>query len=261
MTPDLRISPMRPNLLCKCILATTFVLAAGAALATDLTVSAASSLTNAFREIAAGYEGHYPGSKVALNFGASGALLQQLAKGAPVDVFACADQQTMDTAQLQGLIKPADRRDFARNNLVLIVPSDRTVAIRSLEDLMQASVKRIAIGIPASVPVGRYSKHALEAKGLWAKVEAKAINTQNVRQSLDYVARGEVDAGFVYATDAAVMKDKVKVAFEVPLDIAIGYPIARTAASTNAAEAARFIGYVLSPPGQAVLGKFGFRKP
>lgn len=252
---------MKSNVFIKCIVATTFVLAAGAALAADLTVSAASSLTNAFREIAAGYEAQYPGSKVALNFGASGALLQQLAKGAPVDVFASADQVSMDMAQQQGLVKPADRRDFVRNTLVLIVPSDSTAPIRSLEDLTQASVKRVAIGIPASVPVGRYSKRALEAKGMWAKVAAKTINTQNVRQSLDYVARGEVDAGFVYATDAALMKDKVKVAFEVPLDVAISYPIARTAASTNAAEAERFIGYVLSPPGQAVLGKFGFRKP
>jgi molybdate transport system substrate-binding protein len=198
---------------------------------------------------------------VALNFGASGALLQQLAKGAPVDVFASADQETMDMAQQQGLVRAAGRRDFVRNTLVLVVPSDSSAPIRSLDDLTQSNVKRVAIGIPASVPVGRYSKHALEAKGLWSKVEAKAINTQNVRQSLDYVARGEVDAGFVYATDAAVMKDKVKVAFEVPLDIAIRYPIARTAASTNAAEAERFIGYVLSPAGQAVLGKFGFRKP
>lgn len=243
------------------IVATTFALTAGSALSADLTVSAASSLTNAFKEIAAGYEAQHPGSKVALNFGASGALLQQLAKGAPVDVFASADQETMDMAQQQGLVRAAGRRDFVRNTLVLVVPSDSSAPIRSLDDLTQSNVKRVAIGIPASVPVGRYSKHALEAKGLWTKVEAKAINTQNVRQSLDYVARGEVDAGFVYATDAAVMKDKVKVAFEVPLDIAIRYPIARTAASTNAAEAERFIGYVLSPAGQAVLGKFGFRKP
>jgi molybdate transport system substrate-binding protein len=92
-------------------------------------------------------------------------------------------------------------------------------------------------------------------------VEAKAVNTQNVRQSLDYVARGEVDAGFVYGTDAAIMKDKVKVAFTVSLDLAIRYPIAKTASSANADEARRFIAYVLSPAGQATLGKYGFLKP
>ncbi|HEU4376319.1 MAG TPA: molybdate ABC transporter substrate-binding protein [Telluria sp.] len=252
---------MKSNVFSKCIVASTLAIAAGSAPAADLTVSAASSLTNAFRDIAADYEAQHPGSKIALNFGGSGALLQQLAKGAPVDVFACADQETMDTAQQQGLVKPADRRNFVRNTLVLIVPTDSSAPIRTLEDLTQSTVKRIAIGMPASVPVGRYSKHALAAKGLWPRVEAKAIHTQNVRQSLDYVARGEVDAGFVYATDAAVMQDKVKVAFEVPLDTAISYPIAQTAASTNAAEAERFIGYVLSPPAQAVLGKYGFRKP
>ena len=235
--------------------------AAGASFGADLTVSAASSLTNAFREIAQGYEAQHPGSKVALNFGASGALLQQLSKGAPVDLFACADQETMDTAVRQGLVKAADRRDFVRNTLVLIVPADSTSQLTRLADLAQPGVKRIAIGIPASVPVGRYTKHALEAARLWAAVAPKAINTQNVRQSLDYVARGEVDAGFVYATDAALMKDKVRVAFEVPLDIAISYPIARTAGAANAAEAERFVSYVLSPAGQAVLARLGFRKP
>jgi molybdate transport system substrate-binding protein len=89
----------------------------------------------------------------------------------------------------------------------------------------------------------------------------KVINTTNVRQSLDYVARAEVDAGFVYATDAALMKDKVKTVFDVPLDVAVLYPIARTAASSNATEAAAFIAYVRSPAGQAVLARYGFLKP
>jgi molybdate transport system substrate-binding protein len=101
----------------------------------------------------------------------------------------------------------------------------------------------------------------LEAAKVWTIVEPKAIYTQNVRQSLDYVARGEVDAGFVYATDAAVMKDKVKVAFAVPLDIAISYPIARTAGSANPEEAKRFVSFILSSPGQMILGKYGFQKP
>jgi molybdate transport system substrate-binding protein len=82
-----------------------------------------------------------------------------------------------------------------------------------------------------------------------------------VRQALDYVARGEVDAGFVYGTDAVLMKDKVRVAFEVPLDIAIAYPIARAAAATEPLEARRFIDFVLSPAGQAVLARYGFGKP
>jgi len=244
----------------RVVVATAILLATGQA-AAELTVSAASSLTNAFKEIAEGYQAQNPAAKVALNFGASGALLQQLAKGAPVDVFASADQETMDMAQQQGLVKAADRHDFVRNTLVLIVPFDTTSVPRRLDDLVPPGIKRIAIGIPNSVPVGRYTKHALEAAKLWTVLGPKAINTQNVRQSLDYVARGEVDAGFVYATDAALMKNKVKVAFEVPLEMAIRYPIARTAAGGNAVEAERFVRYVLSPAGQAVLLKFGFRKP
>lgn len=227
----------------------------------EITVSAAASLTNAFKEAAQSYEATYTGSKVFLNFGASGALLQQMAKGAPVDVFASADQETMDTAVKQGLVAAAERKDFVRNTLVLIVPADSKLSITKLEDLTQAGVQKVAIGVPASVPVGRYTQHALEAAKLWPAVQVKAINTQNVRQSLDYVARGEVEAGFVYSTDAATMKDKVRVAFKVPLDAPISYPIARTISSANAEEAKRFVDYVLSSAGQAILDKHGFQKP
>ena len=231
------------------------------ALAADLTVSAASSLTNAFKDIAQMYEAAHPGTKVQLNFGASGALLQQMAKGAPVDVFASADLETMDRAQKEGLVNAADRKDFARNKLVLIVPTDAKNMPARLDDLTQTRITRVAIANPASVPVGRYSQTALEAAKLWPALQAKAINTQNVRQSLDYVARGEVDAGFVYATDAAIMKDKVKVAFEVPLDTAIRYPIAKTATSPHAAQATSFINYLSTPAAQDILGKYGFAKP
>jgi len=234
---------------------------AGAAMAGDLVVSAASSLTNAFKDIAQSYEAQHPGSKVLLNFGASGALLQQMAKGAPVDVFASADQETMDAAQQQGLVRAADRADFVRNALVVIAPVDAKAPPVALKDLAAPGVARVALALPASVPVGRYAQRALEAAGLWGAVQAKAVNTTNVRQSLDYVVRGEVDAGFVYATDAALMKDKVKTAFAVPLDVAILYPIARTAASGNAAEADAFIAYVRSPAGQAILARYGFLKP
>jgi len=231
------------------------------ATAADVVVSAAASLTNAFKDIAQGYEAQHSGTQVLLNFGASGALLQQLAKGAPVDVFASADQETMDRAQKEGLVHAADRKDFVRNKLVLIVPAGAKTVPASLNDLTQAGYARVAIANPASVPVGRYSQTALEAAQLWATLQPRAVHTQNVRQSLDYVARGEVDAGFVYATDAALMKDKVKVAFEVPLQTAILYPIAKTATASNAADATSFIHYLATPAAQAILGKYGFAKP
>lgn len=238
-----------------------FLFSCSMAQAGEVTVSAASSLTNAFQEIARSYEAEHADARVLLNFGASGALLQQIAKGAPVDVFASADQETMDMAASQNLLAAGTRQDFSRNALVLIVPGDSQIRLEQLADLQQPAVERVAIGNPASVPVGRYSQQALEAVGLWGAVQAKAINTQNVRQSLDYVARGEVEAAFVYATDAQLMKDKVKVAFNVPLDVAINYPIALLSDSANVEEGKRFMAHVQSPAGQEILVRHGFLKP
>lgn len=251
-----------PLLFLKRLLPATLLLAAaGLCWGGDLTVSAASSLGNAFKTIAQGYQARYPDARVALNFGASGALLQQLAKGAPVDVLATADQETMDMAVRQGLVAAGDRRNFARNTLVLIVPGDSPLAIARLYDLGLPAVRRIAIGHADSVPAGRYARAALAAAGLWPGLQSKAIGTQNVRQSLDYVARGEVDAGFVYATDAALMKDQVRVALEVPLAAPVSYPMALVAGSRHGEEARRFMAYVASPAAQAVLAGYGFKKP
>lgn len=235
--------------------------AATSAVAGEVVVAAAASLTNAFKEAAQGYEAQYPGSKVSLNFAASGVLLQQIVKGAPVDVFASADQETMDAAQKQGLVLPADRQDFVGNSLVLIVPHDSKLGIKSLSDLTHKGVTRVAIANPASVPVGRYSEGALKKAKLWDAVQPKAIGTQNVRQSLDYVARGEVEAGFVYATDAAIMPQKVRALFTVPTTKPVSYPIATIGTSQQQVEAKRFARYVLSPQGQAVLQRYGFSKP
>jgi molybdate transport system substrate-binding protein len=229
--------------------------------AADLTVSAAASLTNAFRDLAPMFEAANPGTKVQFNFGASGALLRQMAKGAPVDVFASADQETMDQAQSQGLVQGAQRRNFVSNTLVVIVPSSAANVPKAVADLQQAGYQRVAIGLPASVPVGRYTKAVLEAAGLWAAIEPKMIGAQNVRQALDYVARAEVDAGFVYATDAAIMADRVKVALTVPSTTPILYPVAPLAASPNADVAKRFVDFLGAAPAQAVLAKYGFGKP
>jgi len=248
------------------ILSTAFaglVLAAAAApaLAAELTVPAAASLTNAFREIGQAFEAAHPATPVRFNFAASGALLQQIAQGAPVDVFASADMETMDQAEQRRLVRPADRAVFARNALVVVVPSDAAVVPKSLAELAAPAFRRVAIGVPASVPVGRYARAVLEKAGLWPAIEAKAVGAQSVRQALDYVARGEVDAGFVYATDAAVLPGKVRLAFTVPTDAPVLYPIAPVAASTNPAGAQQFVAYVLSPAGQAILAKHGFAAP
>lgn len=238
-----------------------FLLAAGTASAAELTVSAASSLTESFREIAGAYEKAHPGTRVDLNFAASGVLLQQIARGAPVDVFASADQETMDKAAGQGLLVDGSRQNFASNSLWVVVPPQTRQPPTSLAALAAPGVQRVAIGNPDSVPVGRYARGALQQAGLWPAVQAKAITTQNVRQSLDYVARGEVDAGFVYATDAQAMPDRVQRAFQVPVSSGITYPLAQVKGSANAVQAQGFITFVRSPQGQAILRRHGFGSP
>lgn len=241
-------------------LAMGLALSVFAAEAAEITVSAAASLTDAFTDIAGAYEKQYPDAKVHLNFAGSGALLQQIVNGAPVDVFASADTLTMDKAQ--AFADSESRANFAENRLVVIVPKDSVWAGKELAALIDdAAVKRIAIANVESVPVGRYSKAALDAAGLWDKLGDKNLPTQNVRQSLDYVARGEADAGFVYATDAAIMPEKVKVAFEVAIAQPLVYPIAVMKNSQAADEAKRFVGFVRGEAGQKVLQGYGFIAP
>ena len=247
--------------------------------AADITVSAAASLTNALRDIAPLFEAAHPAHKLRFNFGASGALLAQLARGAPVDVFISADQETMDRAQAQGLVRAAQRRNVASNTLVVVVPAagdspskpsnpSKSLALpqppsppKTLNDLARPAVARIAIGLPASVPAGRYAQSALEAAGLWAAIAPKIVGAHHVRQALDYVARAEVDAGFVYATDAALMPGKVLVAFTVPTARPILYPAAPLAAAPQAAEGVKFVDFLFTPAAQAVLTKHGFGRP
>jgi len=229
--------------------------------ADELIVSAAASLTNAFRDIGKAFEVANPGDRVVTNFGASDTLLAQIAKGAPADVFASADEESMDKAEKQSLIAPGTRRDFVSNVLVLIVPADSALKLSGLDDLRAASVKRVAVGIPESVPVGRYSREALKAAGLWDTLQQKYIFTQNVRQSLDYVARGEVDAAFVYRTDAAIMKDKVKVAFTVATTTAVRYPIAIVKDSRQRPLAEAFLRYLGAEESRVTLEKYGFGRP
>lgn len=225
--------------------------------ADDLTVSAAASLTNAFREIAGAFEQAHPEHQVQLNFAGSGVLLQQIARGAPVDIFASADQLSMDQAEQQKLVDADSRRDFVSNELVLITPVSGS-PVRNLKDLLGPEYQRIAVSNPDSVPVGRYSRDALAGLDLWQPLHDKLIRTQNVRQTLDYVARNEVDAGFVYATDAALMPDRVSVQLQVPAPTAIFYPVAVTATGANKPVSALFLDFLFSEPSQAVLTRYGF---
>ncbi|MDR7332111.1 molybdate ABC transporter substrate-binding protein [Roseateles asaccharophilus] len=227
--------------------------------AQQLTVSAAASLTDAFKEIGAKFETGRPGTTVRFNFAASGVLLQQIAQGAPVDVFASADQATMNRGVEQKLFLADTRRDFAANELVLVTPPDG--AIKNLRELALPAVKRIAVGKVASVPVGRYTQQALESAQLWGELQPKLVFADNVRQVLDYVSRGEVEAGFVYRTEAGIAKDKVRVAMTVGGHAPVTYPVAVVADSKQAALARDFVNFINGVEAQAILARYGFSKP
>ncbi|WP_418320331.1 molybdate ABC transporter substrate-binding protein [Piscinibacter sakaiensis] len=255
MPPSTRSRP-----LARCTTAWLLVLLCGAwpAQAAELVVSAASSLGNVLREIAPGFESRHPGTRLLFNIASSDTLLAQVSKGAPVDVLAVADAQVMDRADKLGLVLPGSRRDFVGNTMVLITPRDSRIELKSLRDLASPAIRHVALGRPDGVPAGRYARAALGEAGLWPALEAKAVYAQNVRQGLDYVARAEAQAGFVYGSDAASMPDKVKVALVVPTPTPISYPIAVIAGSSRPALAQQFIEHLASPPVQAVFARHGF---
>jgi molybdate transport system substrate-binding protein len=234
------------------------LVAPGVARADEILVSAASSLADAMDEIAAAFSGE-TGTAVRINFGASGALQRQIEQGAPVDVFASASTKEVDALQGAGRVEGASRVAFAGNRLVLIVPVGSR--IRRWEDLRQPSVRRLAISNPDSVPSGRYARETLTRRGLWAAVQPKTILGENVRQTLKYVADGNVDAGIVFATDAAIEKRRVRAVAEARggRDHApIVYPAAVVTGSRNAASARRFVRYLRGRAAQRILRRHGF---
>jgi len=240
----------------------------GTAAAQTLTVSAASSLTDAIKELGARFEQERPGVKLRLNFGASGLLVQQIIQGAPVDVFLSADEESVERGIVQKVLDPASRRHFASNSLVMIVPATgatpgatTAAAPATLAELAAPAVRRIGVGKPASVPAGRYTRQALEAASLWDVLEPKFVYADNVRQILDYVARGEVEAGFVYRTDALLQPAAVRVALVMSGHRAVRYPAVVVADSRQRALAAEFVDYLFSPMAQAVFARHGYGRP
>ncbi len=227
-----------------------------------VTVSAAASLTEAFTDIAEEFEAGHPGTDVELNFAGSGTLRMQIEGGAPIDVFASASQKHMDILSEKGLIEEESRKDFASNTLVMVVPKSSVESgayPTSLEDLTADSVEKISIGNPETAPVGRYAKHALEEAGLWKEIEEKLIYAETVKQVLTYVETGEVDAGFVYRTDAeSGQKDLYEITYTVPVNASISYPIAVLGGSENKEMAQKFVDFVTGPEGQEILAGYGF---
>ena len=225
----------------------------------EITVSAAASLSNAFTDIAKSFEAK-TGIKVSLNFASSNKLLRQMESGAPVDVFASADQETMDKAEAKKITDARTRKNFALNDLVLIVPAGHA-AINDAKELDVAGVKSIAIGKPENVPAGRYARDSLQNSGVWDKLSQKFIFGDNVRQVLNYVRRGEVDAGFVYRTDALTALNEVAITAVMDGHKPVSYPIAVCVTGSNASGGQKFIDHVLSQEGMEVLAKYGFSRP
>ncbi|MGH9834613.1 MAG: molybdate ABC transporter substrate-binding protein [Blastocatellia bacterium] len=225
----------------------------------EIIVSAAASLQEAFREIGQQYETR-TGARVSFNFGASGALQKQIESGAPVDVFASAGRPQMEALVSQGLIAPESQRDFAHNALVLVAPADQASELKSFADLGGAQVKRLAVGNPKTVPAGQYAEQALTRLDLWQQLQSRLVFGEDVRQVLDYVARGEVEAGLVYASDVRAADNRVRIAARAPADShdPILYPIAVVRASKQPEAARAFIDAVMSDEGQRSLEKYGF---
>ena len=216
-----------------------------------LTVSAAISLKPALEAMRPDYE-RATGDTLRFNFGASGGLLAQIKAGAPVDVFISAAEKQMDDLMRDDLGDPTTRVVVARGRLVLIVPADRGKGISGLTDLATDRVRRLATGQPKTVPAGDYAAQVLDKSGLSAAVEDKLVYGANVRQVLDYVVRGEVDAGIVYATDAHDAGDAVKiiVTIDESLHEPIVYPAAVVRRAINRQSAERFLAYLMSESAQ-----------
>jgi len=242
------------NKIIATILSSLFALQLHAA---QVTVFAAASLTDSLKQIAADYE-KTSGDKIVFNFAASGTLSRQIEAGAPVDIFFAADETKADALEKKGLLISGTRKSLLGNVLVIVTPTGAP-AINSPAELTNTAIQHLAIGEVKTVPCGTYAKAYLEKLSLWATVENKAVPCESVRAVLAAVESGNVDAGFVYKTDAAISK-KVKVTYEVPAADApkISYPLALLKDAPQPEAAKNFIAFLDSDGATAVFKKFGF---
>ena len=220
----------------------------------EILVFGAASLTESLQDLGRRFETQ-GGVKVTFSFASSSDLARQIEAGAPADVFFSADTAKMDALVKVGLVRTDERRELLSNVLVVVVPSDSTAKIASPKDL--EALPRLALADPAVVPAGIYAKEWLTREGVWDAVEERVVPTLDVRAALAAVAAGDVPAGIVYRTDAAISKD-VRVAYVVAAGPAITYSVAPIASSKNAAAATTFVAFLASPDGRAVFERRGF---
>ncbi|TGL33782.1 molybdate ABC transporter substrate-binding protein [Leptospira koniambonensis] len=227
----------------------------------EITISAASSLTDVLKELGTTFK-QKTGIKAVFNFGSSGSLYQQIEKGAPVDVFISADQDIVDKGIKAEVLESSTKTILLKNTLVLIQPKTSELKIKKLEDLQLPEIKKIAIGNPSSVPAGKYAEEALTKSNLNVSLKEKFIPAENVRQVLDYVGREEVEAGFVYVTDAAIAESKVKIALILSGHKPILYPGILVTGTKNSEEAKSFLDFLKkSPEAKEAFLKYKFILP
>jgi molybdate transport system substrate-binding protein len=224
-----------------------------------LNVSSAASLTDALKAVNDLYTQQNENVTIVANFAASGTLQTQIEQGAPADVFISAAAKQMNALQTGGLIIDDTRQDLLNNKVVLVVPMNSTLNISSFMDLLNTDVKRIGIGDPEFVPAGTYGKQALEVLGIYEQLQDKLILASDVRQVLGYVEAGNVEAGIVYSTDAAIT-DGVKVVADAPDEVnsKIAYPVAVTKDSKNVEAAEIYISFLFNNEARGIFKKYGF---
>jgi molybdate transport system substrate-binding protein len=226
--------------------------------AAEITVFAAASLAGSLKAIGSAYE-KSTGDRITFSFGASSMLARQIEEGAPADIFFSADEARMNGLEKQGLIDTPTRRSRLGNALVVVVPADSPLQIRSAADLTNAAVGKIALADPKAVPAGVYAREWLTKLNLWTTVQPRVVPTQDVRAVLAAVASGNVEAGVVYKTDAGISK-QVKIACEVPATEAprISYPMALLKEAPQPEAARKFLTHLSSENAGQVFRQFGF---
>jgi molybdate transport system substrate-binding protein len=224
----------------------------------ELAVHAAASLTDAMKEIAVAYEKE-SGDKLQLNFGASSMLARQIEEGAPADLFLSADEAKMDALEKKSLLLTGTRRGLLSNLLVIVVATDASANPKSASDLTKAEYRKIALAEPQTVPAGIYAREYLQKLGLWDALKERVVPTESVRAALASVESGNVEAGFVYKTDALISK-KVKIAVEISATEGpkISYPMAVLKSSQQPERARKLEEYLAGPAARQVFEKFGF---
>ncbi len=230
-----------------------------------LTVFAAASLTDAFKEIGTNFEAENSTVSVTFNFGSSGTLRTQLEQGAIADVFASANTSEMNTLVADSLVAADTSRIFLTNSLLVILPATNPANIQTLQDLARPGIKLVLCDTTA--PCGKYARQVLArmdkdpafSPTFSTQVLANLVsNETDVKQAVAKVQLGEADAGIVYVSDSVAAPDLKTIAFPAVDNVIANYPIAVLKSATQPDLAASFIAFILSPEGQAILKKWGF---